>query len=101
MQVPEMCGHVLQCCNGRRIETLFHTIDITDLWLLDAGTKLTLQTCLMEYAQGRGGVLMTEVCQGMGEIYISMANSQDQIRWWRFMEGMVCTRSVASRRCTR
>jgi hypothetical protein len=33
---------------------------------------------------------MTEVCQGMGEIYISMANDQDRIGWLRFMEGMVC-----------
>ncbi len=33
---------------------------------------------------------MTDVCQGMGEIYILMANNQDQIGWWRFMEGMVC-----------
>jgi hypothetical protein len=90
MQVPETCGRVLQCCHDGRVETLFHTIDIIDQWLSDAGTEPTLQTCLVEYAQGWGGVSMTEVCQGMGEIYISMANNQDRIEWWRFMEGMVC-----------
>jgi hypothetical protein len=26
----------------------------------------------------------------MGEIYISMANDQDRIGWWWFMERMVC-----------
>jgi hypothetical protein len=90
MQVPEMCGHVLQYCHDGRVETLFHTINIKDQWLLDAGTEPTLQTCLVEYAQGRGDILMTEVCQGMGEIYISMANNQDRIGWRRFMEGMIC-----------
>jgi hypothetical protein len=68
MQVPEKCGHVLQCCHDGRVETLFHTINIMDQWLSDAGTEPTLQTCLVEYARGQGGISMTEVCQGMGEI---------------------------------
>jgi hypothetical protein len=50
MQVPELCGPVLQCCHDWRVETLFHTIDIMDQWLSDAGTEPTLQTCLVEYA---------------------------------------------------
>jgi hypothetical protein len=90
MQVPETCGHVLHCFHNGRVETLFHTINIMDQWLSNTGTEPTLQTCLVEYAQGRGSISMMEVCQGMGEIYISMANNQDRIEWWRFMEGMVC-----------
>jgi hypothetical protein len=62
MQVPETCGHVLQCCHDGRVETLFHSINIMDQWLSDASTEPTLKTCLVEYAQGQGGVSMTKVC---------------------------------------
>jgi hypothetical protein len=63
-----------------------------DEWLGDADTEPVLHDCLVEYAKGRGGITMSEICYGMGKIYTSMAADQDRIRWRRFMEGMVCTR---------
>jgi hypothetical protein len=92
MQVPETCAHVLYCCHEGRVETLYYTIDIMDEWPTDADTKPTLQECLVEYARGRGGITMLEVCSGMGELYTLMAANQDCIGWRRFMEGMVCKR---------
>jgi hypothetical protein len=71
---------------------LFHTIDIMDKWLTDADTKPALQECLVKYAHGRGGITMSEVCSGMGELYTSMVDNQDRIGWRQFMEGMVCKR---------
>ena len=35
---------------------------------------------------------MTEICNGLGEIYLQMARNQDAIGWQRFMEGMIATR---------
>ncbi len=61
-----------------------------DDWLTGANTEPALQECLVEYAHGRGGVTMAEVCQGMGGLYTSMVVNQDCIGWWQFMEGMVC-----------
>jgi hypothetical protein len=63
-----------------------------DKWLGDANTEPVLHDCLVEYAKGRGGITMSEICYGMGKIYTSMAAEQDCIGWRQFMEGMVCTR---------
>jgi hypothetical protein len=92
MQVPETCAHVLYCCHDGRVQTLFHTIDLMDEWLGGANTESILHNCLVEYAKGRGRIMMSEICYGMGKIYTSMAADQDHIGWRQFMEGMVCTR---------
>ena len=34
---------------------------------------------------------MTEICSGLGEIYLQMACDQDTIGWRQFMEGMIST----------
>ena len=55
-------------------------------------TDPDLRECIYEYATGRGGVTMEEICvnQGYDGRYLQMAKSQDSIGWRRFMEGMVC-----------
>jgi hypothetical protein len=44
----------------------------------------------MEYAHGRGGRTMEDICEGLGPQFQKMAKAQDAIGWRRFMEGMIC-----------
>lgn len=60
-----------------------------EIWLDEAGTDTILVECLVEYARGRGGKSIRDVCIRKHQRYRSMAKSQDKIRWRRFMEGMV------------
>jgi hypothetical protein len=90
MQVPEMCTHILFCCHTGWVKILMHTIDIMDDWLMGAGTESPLPQCLVKYACSQGGVMMAEVCQGMGELYKLMKANQNCIGWRQFMEGIVC-----------
>jgi hypothetical protein len=49
--------------------------------------------CIYEYAMGRDGVKMEEICEenNFDQRYRVMARAHDEIGWWRFMEGgMIC-----------
>ncbi len=48
-----------------RVETLTHSIDLLEQWLVEVDTDPELRECLVEYARGRGGRTMTEICRGM------------------------------------
>ena len=85
----DTCGHVLFCDNVGRVETLKHTINLMESWLEDANTDPDLLDCIAEYAHGRGGRSMLEICTGLGEEYTIMAREQDEIGWRRFTEGMI------------
>ena len=63
-----------------------------DKWMKLNDTDPDLRECIYEYAMGRGGVSMAEICvdHGYDGQYQQMACSQDNIGWRRFMEGMVC-----------
>jgi hypothetical protein len=82
--------HVLFCCHARRVETLQYTMDLVDNWLDESEMEPELQECLLEYARGRGGFTMEEVCRGCNKEYHQLAIEQDEIGWRRFMEGMIC-----------
>ena len=71
------------------MDALMKTIDLLGEWLQKVGTDYGLTQCLVEYAKGRGGKTMTEVCYGMHDRYQKFARSQDIIGWRRFMEGMI------------
>jgi hypothetical protein len=73
-----------------RVETLTHSIDLLEQWLVEVDTDPELRECLVEYARGRGGRTMTEICRGMDNRYQRVAEEQDAIGWRRFMEGMIC-----------
>jgi hypothetical protein len=92
MQEQDTCAHVLHCCHAGRVETLHHTINIMEAWLIEVDTDPDLVDCITEYVYARGGGTMVEICQGLREIYLQMARDQDVIGWRRFMEGMICTR---------
>jgi hypothetical protein len=49
-----------------------------------------LHDILMEYVGGQGEISMEGVCCSRGEEFTQFAREQDEIRWMRFMEGMVC-----------
>lgn len=85
----ETCEHVIMCEESGRVDALMRTIDLMRDWLRKAGTDAGLVQCLVEYAKGRGGKTMVEVCQGMHVRYRKLAESQDCIGWRRFMEGMI------------
>jgi hypothetical protein len=71
------------------VDVLEKSIDLLDDWLIDQGTEEELRFCLIDYARGRGGITMSDICHGKSNRYKKMARSQDMIGWRRFMEGMI------------
>jgi hypothetical protein len=67
-----------------------HSIDLLEQWLDEVDTDPDLMECLVEYARGRGGRTMMEICRDMDNRYRRVAEEQDAIGWRRFMEGMIC-----------
>jgi len=61
-QVPETCSHVLFCNHEGRVDVLMKLIDLLASWLTEVDTDLDLRDCLVEYAKGRGGTPMAEIC---------------------------------------
>ncbi len=92
MQAPETCSHILHCCHAGWVEVLQVTIKLLDQWMKWQGIDPDLRDCLYEYAMGRGGVTMEEICEEnhYNQRYRLMARAQDEIGWRRFMEGMSC-----------
>jgi hypothetical protein len=60
---------------------LRHTFDLMEDWLEDLDTDPNLLDCIAEYAHGRGGCTMMEICHSLGEEYHQMAKDQDKIGW--------------------
>jgi hypothetical protein len=80
----------LFCDHSGRVETLKHTIDLLKQWLSEGDTEPDLLDCIAEYAYGRGGHTMVDICHGLGDNFQKMARDQDAIGWRRFMEGVIC-----------
>ena len=77
MQVKETCGQVLYCTHAGQVEALHATINLLDQWMRGQRTESELQECVYEYATGRGGKTMAEICvENKG-----MARAQDMISW--------------------
>jgi hypothetical protein len=91
MQLRNTYTHVLLCDHVGRVETLHHMIDLLESWLEEAGTDPDLLDCIAEYAYGRGGHTMGEICHGLGEPFQQMVQDREAIGWRQFMEGMICT----------
>ena len=66
------------------------SIEILELWLIEVDTDPDLLSCIVEFANGQGGITMTEICWDKAQRYCLMATYQDDISWHLFMEGMVC-----------
>jgi hypothetical protein len=81
MQLRDTCAHVLLCDHVGRAETLHHTIDLLESWLEEAGTDPDLLDRIAEYAYGRGGRTMGEICRGLGEPFQQIAQDQNTIGW--------------------
>jgi hypothetical protein len=86
----ETTSHMLFCEEVGRVDVFKKSINLLDQWMQDIGTDPTLQKCIMEYCEGRGGKSMDFVTMGRHQQYQQMAAEQDKIRWRRFMESMVC-----------
>ena len=97
-QCTETAEHVLQCNEAGRVDTLLQTIDSFALWLDKMDTDPTLADCLVQYARGRGGVSMQEICRERDNRLKMMAKAQDIIGWRRFMEGMISHQVVDRQR---
>jgi hypothetical protein len=87
-QVPKTCLHIF-CNHAGRVNVLMKSIDLMKHWLTEVDTNPELLDCIMEYAQGQGGITMTKICYDKAHHYQLMAADQDEIGWWHFMEGMV------------
>jgi hypothetical protein len=68
------------------------SIDLLEVWLREVETDPKLRSCIVEFARGRGQVIMSEICSDMDTRFQLMARDQDNIGWRRFMEGMICLR---------
>jgi hypothetical protein len=68
------------------------SIDSLKHWLTEVDTNPELLDCIIEYAQGQGGISMMEICYNQTHCYQLIAADQDEIGWCRIMEGMVCRR---------
>jgi hypothetical protein len=89
-QVPKTYSHVLFCNHYGWIDALMKSIDLINTWMAEMDTDLDLWDCMVEYAKGRGGVMMEKICWGRDTQFCQMVADQDNIGWRRFMEGMVC-----------
>ncbi len=58
---------------------LIHTLNLMEEWLEEAETEPELLDCIAEFAQGRGGRTMTDICAGLGPRFDQMAKEQDAI----------------------
>ena len=86
----DTCAHVLHCCREGRVKTLKLTLELVESQLERMDTDPDLLDCIMEYAHGRGGRTMEDICVSLGTQFNNMAKAQDAIGWRRFMEGIVC-----------
>ena len=69
------------------------SIEILELWLIEVDTDPDLLSCIVEFAKGRGGITMIEICRDKAQRYRLIATDQDDIGWQRFIEGMVWRRA--------
>lgn len=70
-------------------------IGLLDEWLRWVGTYKGLRRCLVDYAQGRGLLMMEELTWGSNRRLQAFSRSQDQIGWRCFMEGMISKEVLA------
>jgi hypothetical protein len=91
LQERDTCAHVLYCNHAGRVGMLWHTIDLLEEWMIEAGTDPDLLDCIAEYACGWGGCTMVDICQRLGANFQQMAHDQDTINWRWFMESMIST----------
>jgi hypothetical protein len=68
------------------------SIDLLVTWMSEVETDPDLRDCITDYARGRGGLSMSEICRNLDRRFQLMARDQDEIGWRRFMEGMICQR---------
>jgi hypothetical protein len=94
-QARETCSHILLCNHMGQVEALMHSINLLEHWLVEVDTDPDLCDCIVAYAQGRGGITMTKICNRMDHRYRKVAEEQDAIGWRRFMEGMICRTGLA------
>ena len=80
----ETCAHILECEEEGRVEAMNLTIDMLELWMIQEQTDPGLQDCIIQYARGRGGTTMDEICKDKHKKYHHFAVSQDKIGWRRF-----------------
>jgi hypothetical protein len=67
MQQRDTCAHVLLCKHSGRVASYHRTMDLLEVWLEESDTDPDLLDCIAEYAYGRGGRTMVEICRGLGE----------------------------------
>jgi hypothetical protein len=64
-QAPETCLHILFCNHAGKVDVLMKSVDLLESWLKEVETDPNLRNCIVEYAKGRGGVSMLDICLGM------------------------------------
>ena len=85
----EMVEHILLCPKDGRIEAFRLATTALERWLNEADTDSDLADCIVEYVQRQGQETMEEIVQEAPRRFNAMGQSQDRIRWRRFLEGMI------------
>ena len=89
-QARDTCSHILLCNHTGQVKALMHSINLLEHWLVEVDTDPDPCDCIVAYAQGRGGIIMTKICSRINHRYRKVAKEQDAIGWRQFMEGMIC-----------
>ena len=97
-QAIETTGHVLHCREAGRVDALLKSIQLVNVWMKKVGTDPRLRQCLIRFARGRGVTYMEDIAGPLGDRYMQLGRSQDEIGWRRFMEGMIATEVVEIQR---
>lgn len=87
----EKGGHILLCSEEGRIEALNKFSDKLAETLVDAGTERDLIILILNYIREPSSMTMVDICRehSLPDEYRRFAQSQDQIRWRRFLDGMI------------
>ena len=59
-QCVKTCAHVLSCNEAGRVDALYQYINLLDKWLNKVGTHTQICKYILQYAKGRGGIIMTD-----------------------------------------
>jgi len=86
----ETTEHVLICPEEGRVKAFLAAVDTLEEWLESVDTDPELQHCIVEYLRGRRAITMMDIArETFATKLVRLGQSQDEIGWTRFLEGMV------------
>jgi hypothetical protein len=85
----ETVEHIILCLVVGRVEAFRQASQALEHWLEEANMDPDLIDCIVAYVQSRGTLTMALTKQNAPPQLQALGHSQDAIRWWQFLEGMI------------